>query len=70
MSEDKKQQLKIAELPDSLENAYRMLEASDFAKETLGEHVFEKLIANKRIEWDAYRIHVGGYEIGEYLPFL
>jgi len=70
MTDDKKQQLQIAELPDSLENAYRLLEQSEFAKETLGEHVFEKLITNKRIEWDAYRVHVGGYEIGEYLPFL
>lgn len=70
MTDEKKAQLDIQMLPDSLENAYRMLEASDFAKEALGEHVFEKLIANKKIEWDAYRIHVGGYEIGKYLPFL
>jgi glutamine synthetase len=57
-------------LPDSLENAIRAAEKSKLLRETLGDHVFEKLIANKWIEWDAYRIHVGEYEVDKYLCML
>ncbi len=37
------------------------------AKETLGEHIFEKYIINKETEWDNYRIAVTDWEIKEYL---
>jgi len=36
----------------------------------LGDHIFEKFIANKTIEWDNYRLHVSKYEIDKYLPIL
>jgi glutamine synthetase len=39
-------------------------------RETLGDHVFETLLANKRVEWDAYRIHVSEYEIDKYMSML
>ncbi|MBP1727445.1 MAG: hypothetical protein H6Q51_2743, partial [Deltaproteobacteria bacterium] len=29
-----------------------------------------KLVANKKIEWDRYRIHVSKYEVERYLPLL
>ncbi len=70
MSEKEKERLKIETLPSSLENAINELEKSELAREALGDHVFEKLIANKRIEWDQYRIHVGQYEREKYLPML
>ena len=70
MDDDEKEKLQISHLPNSLENAIKTAQASDLVKETLGPHVFEKLIANKWIEWDAYRTHVGGYEIDKYLPWL
>lgn len=57
-------------LPDSLENAIRLAEESQLMREVLGDHVFSKLIENKKIEWDEYRIHVGGYETGKYLSQL
>jgi len=38
--------------------------------EALGDHVFEKFIANKKIEWDQYRIQVTKYEHDRYLPIL
>ena len=38
--------------------------------ETLGEHVFDFFLRNKRAEWDAYRRHVTPYELATYLPVL
>ena len=32
--------------------------------------IFGKFIANKRIEWDAYRTHVSAFELDRYLPIL
>ncbi len=65
-----KEGLAIETLPNSLENAINEFANSEFAHETLGDHVFEKLIANKRIEWDSYRMHVGQFETDKYLPML
>jgi glutamine synthetase len=45
-------------------------EKSALVKETLGSHVFEKLIENKKIEWDMYRIKVSDYEIERYFSVL
>jgi glutamine synthetase len=60
----------ITSLPGSLFEAILELEKSELMRETLGEHIFNKLLANKRIEWDRFRIHVSGYEIENYLPIL
>lgn len=70
MSDQEKENLKIDVLPNSLENAINEFEKSEFVKETLGDHIFEKLIVNKRIEWDDYRIHVSQFENDKYLPML
>ena len=60
----------IASLPGSLGEAISITEKSDLVRETLGDHVFEKFIANKKIEWDSYRTHVSEFEIEKYLPIL
>lgn len=70
LSDEEKRELNIGTLPDSLENAIRAAEKSELVREVLGEHVFSKLIENKWIEWDQYRVHVGGYELNKYLPML
>jgi len=70
MSEDTKFDLKIDTLPNSLENAVREFEGSALVQETLGDHIFNALILNKRIEWDQYRIHVSKYETDKYLSML
>jgi len=57
-------------LPDSLENAVKVFEQSELARETLGDHLFESLIANKRVEWDQYRMAVTSFEWEKYLPVL
>jgi glutamine synthetase len=61
---------KIETLPNSLENAIELFEQSALAKETLGDHIFEKLIENKKLEWDQYRITVTKYEQDKYLSQL
>jgi glutamine synthetase len=70
MSQEKRAKLKIDSLPDSLENAIKETEKSKLVKETLGDHIFDQLIANKKVEWDEYRMVVSDYEINKYLPFL
>ncbi len=70
MDDKTKKKYKIETLPDSLENAINEFEKSDLARETLGDHIFYKLIENKRMEWDQYRIHVSKYESDKYLPLL
>jgi glutamine synthetase len=39
-------------------------------RETLGAHVFDTLLENKRIEWDEYRSQVTPFEIDRYLSSL
>jgi glutamine synthetase len=39
-------------------------------RKVLGDHIFNKFIENKKIEWDAYRTHVSQYELDRYLPRL
>jgi len=70
LSEEEREKLHIGCLPGSLEEAICLFEKSKLAKETLGDHIFESLIANKKMEWDAYRIHVSKYETDKYLPIL
>jgi len=60
----------IASLPGSLAEAVAETEKSEIVREALGDHIFEKFIANKKIEWDRYRTHVSQYELEHYLPIL
>lgn len=65
-----REKLQIGSLPGSLEEAICEFEKSELAKETLGEHIFNSLVANKKVEWDLYRTHVSKYELDKYLPIL
>jgi glutamine synthetase len=60
----------IQALPDTLENAAILFAESALARETLGDHIFDSLLANKKVEWDRYRIAVTPYEWEKYLPVL
>jgi glutamine synthetase len=60
----------ITDLPGNLYAAILEAEKSDLVKKILGEHVFNKFIENKKIEWDQYRTHVSKFEIEKYLPKL
>ena len=70
MSEKERKQHGIDSLPGSLQEAVQAMEKSELVKETLGEHIFQKFIENKNIEWDQYRLHVSQFELEKYLPIL
>jgi len=70
MSPEDRAKNNIEFLPDTLENATREMEQSELMRETLGDHIFHHLIANKKVEWDAYKIHISQYELDKYLPLL
>ncbi|GAG62480.1 unnamed protein product [marine sediment metagenome] len=60
----------IENLPDNLYEAVKIMEGSKLVKETLGDHIFNKFIENKKIEWDRYKTHVSKYELDSYLSVL
>jgi len=70
MSSEARAQRGIESLPGSLDEAIRETEKSEVVREALGDHIFEKFIANKKIEWDRYRTHVSRFELEKYLPIL
>jgi glutamine synthetase len=70
LSDSERIQMHIDTLPGSLEEAIEEFEKSQLAKEVLGEHIFNSLLINKKMEWDQYRIHVSNYELDKYLPLL
>ncbi|HBX77998.1 MAG TPA: glutamine synthetase [Acidimicrobiaceae bacterium] len=57
----------IGLLPASLAEALDAMESSELMKETLGEHIFEWFLRNKRAEWADYKAHVSQFEIERYI---
>jgi glutamine synthetase len=78
MSGTRQKKFEIRVLPRNLDEAVRLMEKSELVRETLGDHIFQKLVANKKKEVEEYGKNVSGefdkqvsdYEIEHYLPFL
>jgi glutamine synthetase len=70
MSEEARKRHGIDSLPGNLLEAIQLTEQSELVRETLGDHIFQKFIENKKIEWDQYRTHVSQFELEKYLPIL
>jgi glutamine synthetase len=70
MSADERERRGIGTLPASLLQAIQLTEKSELVRKALGDHIFNNFIANKKIEWDQYRIQVTEYELNKYLPIL
>lgn len=70
LTDAERQAMGIQPLPESLDEALRIMEKSDFVADVLGEHVFEYFIRNKRKEWEEYRGQVTPFELKEYLAKL
>ena len=70
MDERARAKAKITSLPGSLHEAIAAVCKSKLVKATLGEHIFNKFVENKRVEWDMFRTHVSQYEIDRYLPMI
>jgi glutamine synthetase len=70
MSEEERAAKGIGTLPGSLYEAIRLAEGSEMLRKALGDHTFNSLIQNKRIEWERYRAAVTDFELDRYLPIL
>jgi glutamine synthetase len=78
MTKKEMKKAKIVTLAKDLKEALEIFKRSKLMRETLGEHIFQKLIQNKEIEWQRYKKAVGKkyekevspYEVKEYLPTL
>jgi len=70
MSEAERRAAAIRSLPEDLFEAVAEMERSELVRETLGDHVFEYVIRNKRAEWEAYKAYVSPWEIERSLPIL
>jgi len=57
-------------LPADLNEAIKASQEGELARRVLGDVLFEKFLANKRIEWNTYRAQVHDYEIDRYLSIL
>lgn len=70
LSERERKSLGIDPLPKSLYDAIGIAESSELLAETLGEHVFDFFLRNKRAEWNDYRVQVSAYERDQMLPVV
>lgn len=70
MTDEEREKEGIGSLPGNLSEAIELAEKSEVVRKAIGDHVFDKFIENKKIEWDNYRNQVTDYEIKRYLPIL
>ena len=70
LSDKERKALGIQPLPKNLAEAIEIAESSELLAETLGEHVFDFFLRNKRQEWEDWRAQVTQYERDQMLPIL
>jgi glutamine synthetase len=70
LTDTERRALGIEPLPGSLAEAVAVMERSELVAETLGEHVFEFFLRNKRAEWTEYARQVTPFERDRLLPVL
>ncbi len=67
MSQADKDAAGIPSMPGSLREALDVMIENPIAKETLGNHIFEKYVELKTAEWDSFRVAVTDWELDTYL---
>ncbi|MDA3021992.1 MAG: type I glutamate--ammonia ligase [Actinomycetota bacterium] len=70
LTEAERKAMGMEPLPSSLNQATLIMERSELIAETLGEHVFDFFLRNKKAEWEEYRREVTQWELDRYLPQL
>jgi glutamine synthetase len=70
LTERERRAMGIRPLPQSLDQAIALMENSELVAETLGEHVFDFFLRNKRAEYAEYRREVTPQELTKLLPTL
>ncbi len=67
MSAKEREEENIRCLPKNLQEAILEMKNSSLVREVLGEHIFNKYIEAKNLEWDEYTKQVHQWEIDKYL---
>lgn len=57
----------VTNLPGSLREALKTMEADGLAKKVLGDHAYNAFVNCKKAEWDSFRTFVSQWEIDEYI---
>ncbi len=57
-------------LPGNLYEAIILTEKSELVREALGDHLFDKFVDNKKIEWERFQMQVTNYELEQYFPIF
>ncbi len=70
MTAEERKERGIDHLPGSLWEAVEHAEGSQLLRRCLGDHLYESLLTNKKIEWSNFRRQVTDYELKRYLPIL
>jgi glutamine synthetase len=70
LTDGERMALGLAQLPKNLHDAIAVAERSELLAETLGEHVYEFFLRNKRQEWEEYRGQVSAFERDQMLPVI
>jgi glutamine synthetase len=70
LNDRERKSLGIDPLPKTLYEAINVMENSEMLAETLGEHVYDFFLRNKRAEWEAYRGQVSTFERDQMLPVI
>jgi glutamine synthetase len=68
LTPSRREALGIAPLPQSLDEALLEMERSELVRDSLGEHIFEWFLRNKRSEWREFQRQVTQFELNRYLP--
>ena len=68
LTEAERRALGIDPLPRASPRRSAVMESSELVAETLGEHVFDFFLRNKRAEWEDYRRQVTAFERARMLP--
>ncbi len=70
MSDAERSRRGITQLPDHLGKAIELAESSQLLRRTLGEHVYQSFLQNKKIEYSRFCAALTDYELKTYLPLL
>ncbi len=60
-------ELGIGTLPTDLDHALISLDKDEIIQEALGKHIFTNFMAEKKLEWENYRINVHPWEVEQYM---
>lgn len=67
MQDDERKANHIQDLPSTLHNALKALDADPIVKGSLGHHLYQSFKDSKELEWSAYRQSVSEWERDQYL---